>query len=250
MRISQTCLGVGLAILLALILAGCGTNYPAEYRLDEQSQPSRCFTVTGHTVSGNFLRYFEVMGGVESLGYPITEPFEQEGRPVQYFEYARLEDHSDNPGGPAIKLSMLGERLGRRQPPLSPSRGPLTFDRDSHFYPQMGHAISGDSLTFFDQRGGLNRFGFPIAEPLVVEGKLVQDFQRARFVWGADRSPGDRVTLEPIGRIYFEAQELDSALLAPVPCPPGAEVVYLNPNQPSRSLRPGWPRSLRLLPSR
>lgn len=212
----------GLVIWLALALPGCRAAYPAQYLLNDPSPPSRCFPATGHTVSGNFLRYFEAMGGVESLGYPITEPLEQEGRLVQHFEYARLEDHPDEPGQPLVKLSMLGERMGRRRPPLSPSRVPPASERNSRYYPHMGHALSGDFLTYFDERGGLDRFGFPIAEPLVVEGELVQDFQRARFIWHLDRPPGERVTLEPIGRVYFEAQGLDPGLLAPIGCPSGS----------------------------
>ena len=202
---------------------GCGTAYPAEYRLNDPSPPIRCYAATGHSVGGNFLRYFEAMGGVESLGQPITEPFEQEGRLVQYFEYARLEDHPDNPGGPVVKLSMLGERLGRRQPPLSPARVPPASERNSRYYAQIGHALSGDFLTYFDRHGGLDRFGFPIGEPLAVSGRLVQDFQRVRLVWRPDRPPGERVALEPSGRIYFAAQALDEARLAPVVCPPGSE---------------------------
>jgi hypothetical protein len=209
------------AILLALVLPACGRAGSAEYLLDDPSPPSRCFASTGHTISGNFLRYYEAMGGTKSLGYPITEPLEQEGRQVQYLEYARLEDHPDDPGAPVVKLSMLGERLGRRQPPLSPSRVPPAFERGSRYYGQMGHALSGDFLSYFDRHGGLKRFGFPIAEPLVVEGRLVQDFQRARFIWDLERPPGDRVLLGPIGRNYFEAQGLDPALLAPLPeCAP------------------------------
>lgn len=237
MRICQRCWVGGLGSLLVLALVGCGAAYPVEYLVDGQSPPSRCFTATGHTVSGNFLRYFEAMGGVESLGYPITEPFEQAGRLVQYFEYARLEDHPDNPGRPVVKLSMLGEQLGRRQPPLRPSRVPPSLDRNSRYYLHIGHAVSGDFLIYFDQHGGLDRFGFPIAEPLVVEGNLVQDFQRARFVWHADRPPGERVTLEPTGRVYFEAQGLDPMLLGPIPCPPGSEVMHLDSDRPPQSPR-------------
>ena len=111
---------IGLAISLVLVLSGCSDAYPAQYLPEDPSPPSLCYTATGHTIRGNFLRYFEAMGGLQSLGYPITEAFEQEGRLVQYFEYARLEDHPDNPGQPVVKLSMLGERLGRRQPPLRP----------------------------------------------------------------------------------------------------------------------------------
>ena len=227
----------GLVALLVLALPGCRGTYPAEYLGDDPESPSRCFTATGHTISGNFLRYFDAMGGVESLGYPITEPFEQEGRQMQYFEYARLEDHPDDPGGPVVKLSMLGERLGRRQPPLSPSRVPPTLEQSTRYYRQMGHAVSGDFLSYFDQQGAIARLGFPIAEPLIVGGKLVQDFQRARLFWHLDHPPGDRVTLEPIGRVYFEAQALDPALLTPITCPPGSEIVRLDVSQVSPSPR-------------
>ena len=210
--------------MLALVSVGCSAaGSPA----GDETLP-RCFTTTGHTVSGKFLRTFEAMGGVTSLGYPLTERFEQEGRQVQYFEYARLEDHPDNPGGPVVKLSLLGERLGRRRPPLAASRVPPAFEQRSRYYPQAGHVISGDFLTYFDEQGGLDRFGFPIAEPLVIEGKLVQDFQRARFFWHADRRSGTQVTLEPIGRVYFEAQGLNPALLSPVLCPPHAQVFPLS----------------------
>jgi hypothetical protein len=212
-----------LAIWAALALAGCRAAYPAEYLLDEAMPPVRCFAETGHSVSGNFLRYFEAMGGVDWLGYPISEPLEEEGRQVQYYEYARLEDHPDDPAGPLVKLSMLGERLGRRQPPLSASGVPPASEGGSRYYAPMGHALSGDFLTFFDAHGGLERFGLPIAEPAVVDGHLVQDFQRARLVWRLDLPPGERVMLEPTGRVYFEARGLDPELLDPVPCPPGAE---------------------------
>jgi hypothetical protein len=223
MRLTS-CVG-GLIILLALTLPACGTTYPAEYIGNDPEPPKRCFSATGHTISGNFLRYFDAMGGVESLGYPITEPLEQEERQVQYFEYARLEDHPDNPGGAVVKLSMLGERLGRRQPPLSPSRVPPASERSTRYYRQMGHAVGGDFLRYFDEQGALARLGFPIAEPLIASGVLVQDFQRARLFWHPDRPPGDRVTQEPIGRVYFETQALDPALLAPITCPPGSEIV-------------------------
>jgi hypothetical protein len=208
-----------------LSLFGCREGYPAKYLLEEASPSIYCYAATGHTVRGNFLRYFDALGGVESLGYPITEPITQEGRLVQYFEYARLEDHPDNPGQPTVKLSMLGEGLGRRQPPISPSRVPPASERKSRYYPQMGHAVSGDFLRYFEAHGGVYRFGFPIAEPMVVDGNLVQDFQRARFVWHLDRPREERVTLEPIGRIYLKAQKLNPALLAGGMCPPHSQVV-------------------------
>lgn len=190
------------------------------------AQPALCFPATGHTVPPDFAQAFEARGGLAVLGYPITEVFEQEGRRVQCFEYVCLEDHPDAPEGPTIKLSMLGERLGRRQPPLPSGRIPPAMESTSRYYPWFGHAISGDFLAFFDSQGGVERFGFPIGEPLLVEGQLVQDFQRARFIWHARAAPEQRVGLEPIGRVYVANRKLDPALLAPRPCPAEAQVVH------------------------
>ena len=206
------------AVVLGAACVSCNVVVP-------DALPPRCFVETGHTVRDGFLGRFEALGGEQSLGYPITEPFEQKGRLVQYFEYARLEDHPDNSGGPVVKLGMLGEELGRRRPPLTPDRVPPASDRYSRFYPHMGHVITGDFLTFFDDNGGLDLFGLPIAEPLVAKGRLVQDFQRARFVWHPNTATGERVTLEPLGRDSFEAQGLDAALLVPAACPFGAQVI-------------------------
>jgi hypothetical protein len=124
-----------------------------------------------------------------------------------------------------VKLSMLGERMGRRQPRIRPSHIPAALDRNSRYYPQTGHVVSGDFLAFFNQKGGLNRFGYPIGEPLVVDGRLVQDFQRTRLIWNVDHPPRQRVTLEPIGHTYFEVQGLESSLLAPIPCPTDASII-------------------------
>ncbi len=203
--------------ILALVCSACYERTPAT--------EARCYTKTGHTLRGDFLRTFDALGGLRSLGHPITEPLIQEGRSVQYFEYARLEDHPDNPGGPVVKLSMLGERLGRRRPPLDarvvpPSREPLT-----RYYPQTGHSVSGAFLDFFDANGGLKRFGFPISEPLLVDGHLVQDFQHGRLIWYARPVNGQNVVMEESGRVYFTVQGLDEMLLQPQPCPADTSTV-------------------------
>ncbi|MGQ9501995.1 MAG: hypothetical protein ACUVSF_02105 [Anaerolineae bacterium] len=204
-------------MLIALLCSACSaTTLTSEVR---------CYIATGHTIRGDFLRTYDMLGGLRSLGYPITEPLIQEGRTVQYFEYARLEDHPDDPDGPVVKLSKLGERLGRRHPPLdiravSPSGTP-----SMRYYPQTGHSLSGAFLEFFDLYGGLRRFGFPINEPALFDGQLVQDFQHIRLIWHARAVEGHHVTMEKSGYVYFTAQGLDERLLWSQPCPVDALVV-------------------------
>jgi hypothetical protein len=214
-RVILAAMLIGAAIPV-IVCAGCSVAQPTK-------QSPRCYAVTGHTVSGDFLHAFDAWGGSRSLGYPITEPLVQEGRIVQYFTYARLEDHPDNPGGRVVKLSMLGERLGRWCPPLDARRVPPVSEPDARYYAASGHAVRGDLLYYLDANGGIERFGFPIGEPLASDGVLVQDFQRMRLVWhaGADQ----RVTMEASGRAYFDTQALDQSLLAPRACPADAEVV-------------------------
>lgn len=206
------------ATILVVICIGCRAAQPVAWL-------PRCYAATGHTVGGDFLRTFDAMGGERSLGYPITDPLVQEGRLVQYFEYARLEDHPDAPGGAVVKLSLLGERLGRRTPPLDMRSVPPSSDAGSRYYPATGHTVSGDFLAYFDENGGLERFGFPIGEPIVAGGNLVQDFQRVRFVWSARVQDGGHVTMEPSGRAYFESQAMDRRLLDPTICPSETQAV-------------------------
>ena len=207
-------------IIIALLCSACNA-------VSFTSEEVRCYVASGHTIRGEFLRTYDALGGQLSLGYPITEPLIQEGRVVQYFEYARLEDHPDNPDGPVVKLSMLGERLGRRQPPLDTRTVPPSGTPSVRYYSQTGHSLNGAFLDFFDLHGGLRRFGFPISEPALVDGQLVQDFQHIRLIWHARPEEGHNVTMEKSGYVYFTAQRLDERLLRPQSCPAGALVVEL-----------------------
>ena len=61
------------------------------------------FPETGHTLHGNFLRFWEENGGLPIFGYPISEQFEEVSETdgklhvVQYFERNRFEYHPDLP---------------------------------------------------------------------------------------------------------------------------------------------------------
>jgi hypothetical protein len=54
-------------LLLALLCALTFGPVPARAQIDE-----RCFTETGHCISGRFRQYWEQNGGLYIFGYPLT----------------------------------------------------------------------------------------------------------------------------------------------------------------------------------
>jgi hypothetical protein len=85
------------------------------------------FEATGYTLREPFLRFWNEYNGLETFGYPISEPlWEYIGQhmvQVQYFERGRLERHAVGQGMPdQVQISPLGRELAtlRGYPILSP----------------------------------------------------------------------------------------------------------------------------------
>jgi hypothetical protein len=143
------------------------------------------FSPTGHHVSdrAGFLKVWRENGGVLIFGYPISEEIVEQGRIVQYFERARFEYHPEAANtADQVQLSLLGRQLteGRGFPDAAPTDGAL-------FFPETKHTLSGKFLSYWQKRGGLRIFGFPISEPFEEPSpgdgtpRLTQYFERARF---------------------------------------------------------------------
>ncbi len=88
--------------------------FPPAPALDGQDG-LRYFPETQHSISGQFLSYWESKGGLAIFGYPTSEPFEEHGRLVQYFERNRFELHSDLPPENRVLLGRLGVDLARQE---------------------------------------------------------------------------------------------------------------------------------------
>ena len=68
------------------------------------------YPATGHRLCFGFRAFWQAHGGLEILGYPISEEFVENGYVVQYFERQRLEYHPENPD----PWTVLGGLLGRQ----------------------------------------------------------------------------------------------------------------------------------------
>jgi hypothetical protein len=141
------------------------------------------FPQTGHHLDNRygFLDYWRANGQLLRFGYPLTEIIEEGGRPVQYFERARMEYHAEHAGTRySVLLGLFGRELtAGRQFPVGPvSQGRL--------FPETGYTVFGKFLQYWNHWGGLPVFGYPISESYVEtqpDGSTlaVQWFERARL---------------------------------------------------------------------
>jgi hypothetical protein len=196
-----------LAAILLVMLTLTGT-----LAAQAQTAPSQYFAQTGHTVQGDFLRFFNAHGKLEIFGYPMTEAFVVSGRQVQYFQRVRMELYPENPDLRRIQLGKLGVELGYTMPPMPVASIPATNDSNRRYYSQTGHTVSLAFLKYFDSHGGLDIFGYPITEFVSEGGRTAQYFERARMAWHAELPSDQRVQLGNLGEIYATTR-LDPSLL-------------------------------------
>lgn len=189
-----------------------------------QAGDNRFFSETGHNLSGEFLKYYQGIPGADVIfGYPITEAFTDanSGRLIQYFTRARFEYYPENAEGQRVKLSSLGEYLYVPGPAINVFTpfGCRSFSN--------GKYVCYAFLEFFEKNGGEAVFGLPVSGFEILNGRIVQHFQRARFDWYPEYPEGQKVALADLGRIYFDFVKEDPARLSPVASNEAAQVISL-----------------------
>jgi hypothetical protein len=194
------------------------------YHLGQAQETStRYFPETGHYLKEPFLFFFEAKGGLQAWGPPITEVIEENGHLVQYFQRARMECPTEGRDPSEVALSPLGELLGYRTPRRASVSNLLIENELCQYFPDTGHNVCFNFLSFYLDRGGSGIFGPPISELTVEPGMITQHFQRARMEWHMGAPTGEAMRLAAIGEEYFRAKGLDAALLLPVEMPPAPQ---------------------------
>ena len=116
----------------------------------------RYFALTGHSVQGEILRFWETHGGIPIFGYPLSEELTEDGLTVQYFERARLEWHPELGGtGYGVLPSPLGILRAPKPDPAVIVEPPVV--QTGHTYviavpvppgARVSGTLDGHSLTF------------------------------------------------------------------------------------------------------
>jgi uncharacterized protein YkwD len=203
---------VAIAALLASPAGGPAYSAP--------TSAGRYFAATGYSVGGVFLRFFDGHGGVRIFGYPISGEILQNGRKVQYFERQRFELHPDLAGSPfEVLLGHLGSETALGKVSLTPIK-PGLAPASSAFVPETGHSLGVPFRSFWQANGGVPVLGYPISEPVIINGLLTQYFERARLEYHPNKAAlGYGVELGHLGREYVAARPDVAALIAAGPKP-------------------------------
>jgi len=179
-----------------------------------EAERVRYFPETHHTVTGDFLAFYESALNPELVfGYPITEAYQDQskGRLVQYYERARFERYPENPEELRVKLTPLGEIFHETTNEF-PTQGNLPGCR---YYPESGKYVCYAFLELFKSHGGAAQFGYPISNFEIRDERIVQYFQRARFEWHPELPTGHKVQITDLGRQYFNLLGENPKLLLP-----------------------------------
>jgi hypothetical protein len=153
-----------------LVVLTCGLLAPAE----PAAAAEQCFPETGQCISGPIADYWRANGGLAVFGYPISplrlEQVEMWSGPVQWFERDRLEDHSNE--GKGVLAGRLGAQvLEAQERPWQPGTpGPAL--PECRTFPVTGYTVCPPFITYWEQNGGLARFGYPIGprtEELLID---------------------------------------------------------------------------------
>ncbi len=175
----------------------------------------RYYPQTGHVLEAQFVDFFDRHGGVDILGFPITDGFSdpETARFIQYTENARLEWVTDRPGGsPHAALAPLGEILAGSYPPEQQQN---LEGQGCRSFADTPHTTCYAFLEFFEANGGRELFGVPVSGFIIENNRIVQYFQYFRLDWYPEAAGGQQVRVAPLGREHFERQGYDASLLQP-----------------------------------
>ncbi|MDA8217572.1 MAG: hypothetical protein M0Z94_08160 [Dehalococcoidales bacterium] len=165
-------------------------------------------------IADEFAAFYQAKGGEEIFGLPLTGAVGEDGHTAQYFTRARLESWPENPPTYRVQVGLLGVLLGKVQPPITANVAPT--DPARRYFPQTGHVVAFAFKDFWETRGGLEIFGYPVSEQLVEDGTVVQYFQRARMEWQPGNPAGKQVVLGNLGAEYLGLGAAPVATASPV----------------------------------
>jgi LPXTG-site transpeptidase (sortase) family protein len=175
---------LALALMLAVGVAPLLPGLTGEVAAGDRYCPKE----TPYCAENAFLDFWRNNGGLEILGFPISQPFvDNRGLIVQFYERVIMEWHPEsNDPRYQVLLTLLGNDLVANRP--EGNTPPAACDATPcYLFNETNHTLRGAFYNYWTANGGLAVFGFPKTEQFVevnqADGKpyIVQYFERNRF---------------------------------------------------------------------
>jgi hypothetical protein len=145
-------------------------------------------------LSARFRGYYDRYGGLETFGRPISPELLINGRPSQWYERALLQNWAELTPPYDVQPALLGVLYTRGI--QFPKQAPFVSRPGLRYFAETGHGVRDPFLSFWEQRGGLMIFGYPISdevqerlpEDLSNQTHTVQYFERVRLELHTEQS--------------------------------------------------------------
>lgn len=200
------------ALIVILLLIGSTSLVTAESQQPLPDPPPRLyFPDRGQAIAGRFAGYWLEHHGSDSLGYPIGEAIQLDGKLTQWFEYGRLEwdpatgEIHEPPIGRVTADDAGYDRW------LSAFR---PVDRESatgRYFSSTHHALDERFRETYERDAMSDRLGAPISEPFRIGELTYQFFERGALTWHEARG----VQLARLGRIDAQLHDISMVRTEP-----------------------------------
>ena len=198
--------------LAAPATAGATALYFGANANDPMSDRLLYFPETGHHLSGDYLRTWGRMGGMVTLGPPVSEPTTKRFVEYQAFRngvlYRELDYWLTPPPPGKVNILPVGSTLAARS---MGSGNPRRGDPSASYW--FWETKFGTHTRFwqpFLDGGGVFVFGYPISHLVQDSGKRVQWFQNTRL----ELNENDEVRISPLGEWIADELKLDTRRVA------------------------------------
>lgn len=140
-----------------------------------------------------FREFYDILGGAETLGPPISPLFEIGDVKYQYTLTSLMVHEPQAPANQRFHLAALGQDLGISEPPL-----PRPDDQDVRYVD--GHIIHEAIIPMYERLGGARYVGSPLTELHYnpENGRYEQHFENLGMFW-LERDPDEKVQLLAYG---------------------------------------------------
>jgi lipoprotein-anchoring transpeptidase ErfK/SrfK len=211
-------LGFALAALFATLMPS-GTGVSAEQSGAQPWSAPRTVYIpeTGQSIDGVFLDFWRANDGIANYGYPISPEVQQDGRTVQYYQYARFEYWPEDPDGVVVQLGSIGEDLrpklvqrvaapssskakksntvmemanyAQAWMPLSDKEAAQENTANWRYVPETGHSVKFGFKSYWEATGEASYIGNPLTEEYALKGTTYQIFERGQLAWKDGSDP-------------------------------------------------------------